>query len=244
MTVVQHLTELRRRLVISLAAVGVGSIAGFVFFDRILTVVTDPYRNALLALPESARPAGTLTTGDLVYSSPVDPLATFIKVGIFTGFLIALPVLLWQVWQFITPGLTSRERRLAIPFVLVSVLLFAGGTVFAFFIIPRGLRFLFSFGGDNLVPVLFVDRYLGFLIVFILAFGLSFELPLAMLFLTGAGVLTIGQLRRWRRYVYFGLIVFAAVITPTGDPFTLMAMWIPLVLLYEGAILTARLIKR
>jgi sec-independent protein translocase protein TatC len=244
MTVVEHLEELRTRLLIAFGAVAVGSIVGFVFYDQILDLLTGPYRRALAALPEAARPEGALGSGRLVYSSPVDPLLTFVKVGFFSGFLLALPVVLWQLWQFITPGLTGRERRMAIPFVLTSVLLFAGGTVFAFVVIPRGLTFLLSFGGESLLPLLTVDRYLGFLILFVLAFGVSFEFPLLMVFLSGAGVITTTQMRRWRRAIYLGLVIFAAAITPTGDPFTLLAMWVPLVLLYEGAILTSRLLRR
>ncbi|MGH2740611.1 MAG: twin-arginine translocase subunit TatC [Actinomycetota bacterium] len=244
MTVVEHLEELRKRLIISFLAIAVASVVGFVLYDQILELVTGPYRQTLRTLPLESRPEGALGEGRLVYSSPVDPFLTFMKVGFFSGFLLALPVLLWQLWRFITPGLTGRERRLAIPFVLSSVVLFGGGTAFAFVIIPRGLSFLLSFGGETLLPLLTVDRYLGFLILFTLAFGVSFEFPLLMVFLSGAGVVTTEQMRRLRRFIYFGLVVFAAMITPTGDPFTLLAMWVPLIVLYEAAIVVARLLNR
>ncbi len=243
MTVVEHLEELRRRLIIALLSVAAASVVGFVLFDRILDLLLGPYQDALESLPEAARPPEALA-GKLIYSSPIDPFLTFIKVGFFSRFLVALPVVLWQVWRFVTPGLTGRERRLGGPFVLVSVALFAGGVAFAYVIIPRGLGFLISFGGESLIPLLTVDRYLGFLILLSLAFGLSFEFPLMMIFLAGARVITTVQMRRWRRYVYFGLAVFAAVVTPTGDPYTMLAMTLPLVLFYEGAILVARLFKR
>jgi sec-independent protein translocase protein TatC len=239
MTVVEHLDELRHRLIICLIAVGLTSVVGFVFYRRIFDWLLHPYQEASRAIPEEVR-----ITDALVASSPTEPFLTFIKIGLFVGFLLALPVLLYQLWRFITPGLTRRERRLAIPFVLVSLVLFAGGTVFAFFVAPRGLAFLFSFGGENLVPLLTVDRYLSFLIFLILAFGISFEMPLVLLFLAGARVITTVQMRRWRRYAYLGTAVFAAVATPTQDPYTMLLMWIPLVLLYEGAILVARLLKR
>jgi sec-independent protein translocase protein TatC len=243
MTVVEHLDELRRRLIISLAAVGVASVVGFVFYRRIFEWLLDPYRTAVQSLPARARPPGALGES-LVATSPTEPFLTFIKIGLFSGLLIALPILLYQLWRFITPGLTSRERRLGIPFVLASVVLFAGGTVFAFFVAPRGLAFLFSFGGESLVPLLTVDRYLSFLIFLILAFGLSFELPLVLIFLAAARVVSTPQLRRWRRAAYLGTAVFAAVATPTQDPYTMLLMWVPLLLLYEGAILVARLLKR
>ncbi len=243
MTVVEHLDELRRRLLISLIAIGVASIVGFVFNDQIFEALLRPYRLAIEALPPDARPPGSLA-GQLVYSGPVDPFLTFIKIGFFTGLFIALPVVLYQLWRFVTPGLTKRERRLAIPFVISSFVLFLGGLAFAYITVERGLGFLLSFGGDQLVPLLTVDRYFSFLILLALGFGLSFEFPLLMIFLAGARLISTAQMRRWRRYVWMGTVVFAAVITPTQDPVTMLLMWVPLVLLYEGAILVARLLKR
>jgi sec-independent protein translocase protein TatC len=243
MTIVEHLDELRSRLIIAVVAILIGSVVGFVFYGQIFQFVLRPYRAALLALPVDSRPPGALSDS-LIATSPTEPFVTFLKVGLLAGFLLALPVVLYQVWRFITPGLTTRERRLTIPFVLVSMLLFAGGTIFAFLIAPRGLSFLFSFGGQNLIPLLTVDRYLGFIIFLILAFGLSFELPLVLLFLAGGRFITSAQMRHWRRWALLGTAVFAAVATPTQDPYTMLLLWIPLYLLYEAAILVARLMKR
>jgi sec-independent protein translocase protein TatC len=237
MTLVQHLEELRRRLIICAAAVAVGSIGGFVLYRPVLDFLQEPYRQAVASLPETI-------TDKLIVTTPTEPFLAFLKIGLFVGLGLALPVLLYQLWRFITPGLTARERRLGIPFVLASLVLFAGGTVFAFAIVPRGLAFLFSFGGDNLVPLLTIDRYLSFLFFLVLAFGISFEIPLLLLFLTGVGVLSSAQLRRWRRYALIGTVVFAAVATPTQDPYTMLLMAVPIYLLYEGAILIARLFKR
>lgn len=243
MTVVEHLEELRRRLIVSLAAVGVASVAGFVLYERILDFLVGPYKEALAGLPAAARPPGAFGKG-LVFSSPVDAFLTLLKVGFFSGFLLALPVVLWQVWRFVVPALSRRERRLGVAFVVSSLALFAGGTAFAFAILPRGLGFLLGFGGTNLIPLLSADRYIGFLIFLILAFGLSFEFPLVMVFLAAARIVTTAQMRRMRRYVYFGIAVFAAVATPTQDPYTMLAMTVPLILFYEGAILVARAFKR
>ena len=243
MTVVEHLEELRHRLLISVIAIAVGAIVGFVLYRPILRFLVDPYCDALRSLPEQNRPteAGECA---LVYSAPGEPFLAFLKIGFFTGFLVALPIVLYQLWRFITPGLTSRERGMAIPFVLVSMLLFSAGTWFAFMVLPRGLRFLFSFGGESLAPLLTIDRYLGFLIFLILAFGLSFELPLLLVFLTLGRFITSGDLRRWRRWALFGTAVFSAFATPTQDPYTMLLMWVPLYLLYEAAILVSRLMKR
>ncbi len=243
MTIVEHLEELRKRLLISLIAVGLASIVGFLFYQRILDFLVEPYREALAKLPPEAAPPGAFREG-LVFSSPVEAFLATLKIGFFSGFLLALPVVLYQVWRFITPGLTKRERRMSIPFVLSSMVLFAGGTLFAFAILPRGLSFLLSFGGESLIPFLTADRYISFLIFLILAFGLSFEFPLLLVFLAVADIITAHQMRNWRRYVYFGAVVFAAVATPTQDPYTMLLMWVPLYLLYEVAILVARLMKR
>lgn len=243
MSILEHLSELRKRLVISLGTIAVLAIVGFIFYERILDFLAAPYRQAIASLPAGAQPPGNFGTG-LATFSPTEPFVTFLKIGFFSGFLLALPVVMWQVWRFVTPGLTKKERRFAIPFVASSVILFAGGTAFAFMVLPRGLGFLLSFGGESLIPFLTAEKYLNFLVFLILGFGLSFEFPLLLLFLAGARIVTSQQMRGWRRYVYFGSVVFAAVITPTQDPYTMVLMWIPLILLYEGALLIARLMKR
>jgi sec-independent protein translocase protein TatC len=244
MTVVEHLTELRTRLIISVLAIAVTSVIGFVFYRHILAFLTAPYKKALATLPPEQRPPGALGSGVLVFDSPVAPFLAFLKVGFISGLMLALPVVLWQLWQYVTPALTKRERRMGIPFVLSSVVLFAGGTAFALAIIPRGLRFLLGFGGADLVPLLTVDRYLGFLTFLILAFGISFEFPLLLIFLAGVRVISSAQMRRWRKYAYFGIAVFAAIATPTQDPYTMLLMTAPMMLFYEGAILVARAFKR
>jgi sec-independent protein translocase protein TatC len=243
MTVVEHLDELRRRLVISALAVLLASLVGLVFAQWILDFLIEPYQEALRQLPEDARPPGSLGEG-LVFSGPAGGFVAILKVGFVSGFLLALPVVLYQTWRFVTPGLTSRERRMGIPFVLASMVLFGGGVLFAFMILPTGLSFLLGFGGENLVPLITTDRYLSFLIFLILGFGLSFELPLILIFLAGVRIITSRQLRKWRRYAALGTAVFAAVATPTQDPYTMSIMWAALYLLYEVAILVTRLMKR
>jgi len=243
MTVLEHLGELRRRLVISLATITLLAIVGFVFHDRILEFLAGPYQQAIESLPPEAQPPGNFRSG-LVTSGPTEPFLIFLKVGFFSGFLLALPVLLYQLWMFVTPGLTKRERRLGIPFVAAAVILFVAGTVVAFLVLPKALGFLLSFGGENVIPFVTAQLYLNFLIFLILGFGLSFEFPLLLIFLAGARVITTQQMRKWRRNIYFGALVFAALVTPGGDPYTMVFMWIPLIVLYEGAILIARLMKR
>ncbi|MEX2458503.1 MAG: twin-arginine translocase subunit TatC [Actinomycetota bacterium] len=245
MTVVEHLTELRRRLVIIILAVGLASIAGFVFFDQIFGLFKEPYCDALRKLPEIA-PPGTLEGGQcrLNFFNVTEPFLVRLKIALFTGLAIALPIVLFQVWGFVTPGLTKRERRMGLPFVVASVVLFAAGGWFAFWTLPRALSFLLGLAGDVATPVVGINQYVSFLMFMIIAFGLSFEFPILLIFLAAARVVTSQQLRRGRRWAYLGVVIAAAVITPSQDPYTMLGMAVPLGIFYELSILVARLMKR
>jgi sec-independent protein translocase protein TatC len=174
----------------------------------------------------------------------VEPFLIRFKVALFTGLAIALPIILYQLWRFITPGLTRKERRLAFPFVLSSLLLFALGGWFAYLTLTKGLHFLLGFAGTTIVPFLTVDRYINFVLFMGVAFGLSFEFPLVLLMLCWVHVLSSSKLRAWRRWAWLGITVYAAVITPSQDPFTQLAMMIPMIVFYEVVILVARAMKR
>ncbi len=245
MSIVEHLTELRRRLVISVLAVLFASIAGFVFFEPIFGLFKEPYCEALRDLPNIAPPDALSGGGCKLYAGEVGAAFLIrIKVALFTGLAIALPIVLYQLWRFVTPGLTKRERRLTFPFVIASVLLFAGGGWLAYVTLPKALSFLLGFAGNDITPLITIDKYVSFLILVILAFGLSFEFPIVLIFLAAARVITTAQLRSWRRYAYMGIVVAAAVITPSQDPYTMLGMAIPLVVFYELSILVARLFNR
>lgn len=237
MTLVEHLTELRSRLVKSALALAVGVVIAFVFFDPILRFLLHPYCD----LPARYRFNGECR---LFVTGILDQFLIRMKVGLLAGSVLSSPVWLWQIWQFVTPGLHRRERRWAVPFLLCSILLFVAGAVFAYFTLANGLRFLLGIGGGSIVPILTVDKYLGFIGLMLLAFGVSFEFPLLMAFLNIVGVAPTAKLRSWRRAMFFGLAVFAAVITPSQDPFTFVAMWGPLCLSYEAVIVFGRLRDR
>lgn len=243
LTLVEHLAELRTRLLISLAAVAVGAIVGWVLYERVFDLLTDPYVQVCRSLPEQNRPLNGCTNA-LFATGPTEGFLVRFKLSTFTGLVLALPIVLYELWRFITPGLTRRERRFAIPFVLSSLLLFALGTWFAFLMLPRGLDLLLGFAGDTIVFILTVDRYLGFVLFLILAFGFAFEFPLILIFLALVRVVSTKRLRAWRRYAYLVITIGAAVITPSQDPYTMLALAIPLALFYEAAILVARLFKR
>jgi sec-independent protein translocase protein TatC len=241
MTLVEHLEELRTRLFISLGAIGLGSIVGWFLYSPVLRLLQHPYCDALDALPKGSRPP---TGCRFIFIGPVDAVVIKLKVVVFLGLLIALPIVLYQIWAFIVPGLTKRERRMAIPFVASSVVLFALGALIAYLTLPKALGFLLGFAGSPFTALLTGDKFLGFVILVALAFGLSFEFPIVLIFLALVGVVSSRAMREWRRWAILFIAIFAAVITPSQDPYTMLAMMIPMVLFYEAAIIVARLMNR
>jgi sec-independent protein translocase protein TatC len=243
MSLVEHLQELRNRLVVSMVAIGIGSVVGWFLFEPVLRIMTDPFCDFMRTHPELAE--NPRNPCALAYLAPTEPFLLRLKVTFFIGFVVALPVILYELWAFITPGLTDRERKYALPFVLASFVLFVMGGLFAILTLPRALNFLLGFAGTERVEfVMSIGKYLGFVMLIVLAFGASFEFPVVLLSLTLVGVLSSRQLREWRRYTLLGVAVFAAVITPSADPFTMIAMMLPLLVFYEVAILISRLAKK
>ena len=241
MTIVEHLTEFRSRLVIMVIAVVAGAFVGWFLFEPFLDLLRTPYCDAIAQMPKNLQPP---TGCDLVFNGPVEPFILKIKVVVFIGIVVALPVLLWQFWAFITPGLTKKEKRWSGPFVASSLLLFILGGAFAYYTLPTGLNFLLSFAGPGFVALLTATKYIGFFMLMVLAFGAAFELPIVLIFLIAVGVLSTRQLRAWRRYAVVGIVIIAAVVTPSQDPFTLFAMAIPMYLFYEVAIIVGRVMKK
>ena len=181
-----------------------------------------------------------LSHGLVMCTAIVTAFVVRIKVSFFVGFIGALPVLLFQFWRFITPGLEPREKRYAIPFVGASLGLFALGTLFAFLVLPTGIRFLLTFASSPLEPLIRIDEYLSFLMFMILAFGVSFEFPLVLVFLAGVGIMPSARLRKYRRHAVMGAAIVGAVATPSQDPYSMVVMAVPLYILYEISILVIR----
>ena len=231
MTLVEHLTELRRRLVVSVAAIAVGATIGFLLYERLLNLLLDPYASA----------TGKRT---LFVTDPLEGFQVRLKVAAIAGLLLASPVVVWQAWRFITPGLHRREKRFAIPFVLASTLLFAIGSALAYYTLPRALEFLVSIGGPHLETIFSPGRYLGLIMFMMLAFGLAFEFPLVLVFLQLVGIVTPRRLSSWRRWTYVGVFAAVAIITPSQDPYSLFALAVPMCLFYELSIVAGRLIAR
>ena len=243
MTVVEHLTELRKRIIISVLALALGMVGGWFLYRSVFNFLSNPFCSFMTKHPNLATDPSDPCR--LVYLSVLEPFLIKIKLVAFIGFILALPVVLYQVWMFVTPGLTQKERRYAVPFVASSLVLFALGGWFALLTLPKGLAFLLGFAGTQRVfAVLSIAKYLGFVILLILAFGASFEFPLLLIALTLVGVLSSRKLREWRRYAVLSIAVFAAVITPSQDAFTMTAMIVPLLVFYELSIVVARILKK
>lgn len=226
MSVIEHLTELRRRIVVSLVTFAALSTIAFFVFEPITEFLLRP----LCALPaDRLGPQGCR----LVFTGPLEPFLVRLKVTALVGLIAASPVWLYQLWAFVAPGLTSKEKRYALPFVMTSIVLFLAGAAAAYATLKLGLKFLLNLGGENFVPFLRADSYLTFLALVLLAFGATFELPLLLFFLGLAGIISVEQLRRQRKMAFVGAFAIAAVVTPTQDPYTMTAMALPLYALYE-----------
>lgn len=237
MSVVDHLKELRDRLIWSLLGIAIGAVVCFIFFELIIDLLVEPYRDATVS---AAYPDGK----PLIFTHPLEAFATRIKVAVYGGFVIASPVVFFHLWRFITPGLHDKEKKYAIPFVVASVVLFVGGSGVAILTFPKALNFLLNVGGGDLDPLLSAGSYITLVFLMILAFGVSFEFPIVIMFLLLARVLNTQQLRKVRKFTFLGLVIFCAVITPSQDPISLFAMAIPMYLLFEGSIILGRILKR
>lgn len=225
MSLVDHLSELRRRIAISLLAIALGSVVGFYFAPQLITFLKAPLN---LGKP-------------LVYTGLGDAFFINLKLAIVVGIVLAMPILVWQLWRFISPGLTREERRMARPWAPLAIVFFVIGVSVAYVILPFASTFLLSFSSADLQPLITASEYFGFVTTLFLVFGLVMEYPIVLVLLAKVGIINSARLRRSRRVVILVIAVISAVATPGGDPISPMVLGVTMYLLYEFSIVLIRL---
>lgn len=228
-----HLEELRKRLIRVMVVLGIGFGVCYTFKDWSFQVITRPL---VEVLPQHS---------SLIYTGLPEAFFIHMKIAFFASLFLTSPYTLFQIWKFISPGLYAKEKKYVIPFVISSTLLFVGGVLFGYFIaLPPAFKFFVSFSTDALKPMVSFREYLGLTLKFLLAFGLSFELPVFMFFLTKLGIVDAAVLARQRRYAILVIFIAAAVLTPSPDVLSQILMAVPLMLLYEVSIGVAKFAGR
>lgn len=233
MTLAGHLAELRRRLLIATGAVLVGAVVGFVLYAHLLAFLVHPY---CAAFPKRHC--------QLIALSPLTGLSLRTKIAFFGGFVLASPVVLWELWRFITPGLKHTERRYALWFVGTSVLLFLVGCGLAYYSFEHALIFLRYIGGSSITPFYDPNQYLSLLLLVMFLYGVTFLFPVLLVSLELAGVVSSATLLRHWRLTIMGITIASAVFTPTGDPLSMLLLMIPLIIFYFVAIFVGRLLGK
>ena len=232
MTLAEHLAELRRRFLVIATAVLVFGILVFLIYPNILKILQDPYCSAI---PGHCK---------FLVTNPLDGLTLRVKIAFFSGFIVSSPIILWQTWRFITPGLKARERRYIIPFVTCSLLFFAAGILLAYFSFGHAIHFLKSIGGSSLITEYNPNQYLTLFLLMMFIFGLTFLFPVVLVALELVNIVTPRQLLRGWRYAVIAITIAAAVFTPSGDPLSMAALGGPLVVFYFLAIGVGKLLHK
>jgi len=233
-----HLRELRSRVIKSAVAIVIGMVVGWIWYPDIFAWLSGPFEQAV----QQAQAEGRQVT--LALTGVADPFVLQIQISAITGVVLAAPVWLYQTWRFVTPGLHRNERRWALGFAAVATPLFFGGVLLAYIVLPFGLDILLGFTPAGVENIVSVDRYLSFFIRTVIVFGVGFLLPVLLVLLNFAGVLTGRRLMSWWRWIIFLVFIFAAVATPTGDPINLLLLAGPILILMSIAIAIAILNDR
>ncbi len=233
MSLTDHLMELRKRLSRSLIALGLGFFVCYYFKDFIFEIITRPLTRVLAK------------NSYLIYTGLTEAFFTYMKIAFFAALIITSPFILYQIWKFISPGLLPRERQYVVPFVLSSSFLFIGGILFGYFIVlPTAFEFFVSFNNDYLKAMLSFKDYLSLFVTFLLGFGISFELPIFIFFLTKLGIVNAPMLSKQRRYAILIIFLVAAILTPSPDALSQILMAIPLMFLYEVSIFVSKFAEK
>jgi sec-independent protein translocase protein TatC len=241
MSLMEHLTELRDRIIKVVVAVLIGMVISFALYNQIFDFLLGPYEDVVRARPETALD----DSGRLLQIDPLEGFGIRMKLAAYGGIAIAMPVILWQLWRFVTPGLYPHEKRYAVPFLLSALFLFVLGAGLAYYTLPRALEFLVDIGGsDNFVTAFAPGKYFSLITYMMLAFGIGFEFPILLIFLQMAGIIGPQQLRQARRYAIVGICVLVAVITPSGDPISMLMLSVPMMVFYEASIIIGRILEK
>ena len=233
MTIVQHLTELRRRLIVAIVAFVIAACVAALFYNSLLTFLRHPY--CQIAASHGCK---------FYVTGPLDPLSLRVKLAAFGGLVLASPVVLWELWRFITPGLKPSEKRYAVPFIVASIVLFLVGCTIIYTVLPHSLGWLIGVGGPHLQELLNPNSYLTLVIVLMVVFGLTFEVPVVLVALQLARVVTPAALLRHWRWAVISITIASAVFTPSSYPFSMIALAVPLVAFYFAAIGIGKLFRR
>jgi sec-independent protein translocase protein TatC len=251
MSLMEHLYELRRRLFYAFLAILVGTIIGFIWYTVSVPAIGLRSLGDILIEPYCKVPPihravlGTDPSScQFLATTPFSQLTVRLQAGVMAGLALSSPVWLYQLWSFVTPALYSKERKFAVVFVACAAVLFASGTVIAYLVIGKALEVLLGFGGSTSVAALSPDGYFSFLLGVLLIFGVSMELPLLLIMLNFVGVLKGERLAKVRRYAWFGLVVFAAFVVPGNDPISMSVLAVVLIVLYEVAVMVAKIHDR
>lgn len=222
LTLVEHLDELRKRLLVVLISLVIGSAAAFPFANWLLRILKMP---------------GSGVINKLAFFSPQEALMTYIKITVFCGILISLPVVLYEFWAFVSPAVEEKLKKYTFRFVFLSLLAFVIGGLFAYFVLlPTALKFLLNFAGDDLEPIISIDKYITFVVSLVLGGGLVFEMPILSFLLSKTGIITPRILRDKYKYAVLAIFIIAAIITPTPDVFNMLILAAPMLFLYEFSI--------
>lgn len=243
MTLGEHLRELRNRVVVVAGVIIIFTIAAWFFKDPIFQFLTNPFcdlvRNSQIPTPELPKTNDTAARCPLFFSSVVQPLILQLKVCAIVATVAASPIWFYELWAFVTPGLKRNERKWSALFLATAVPLFVGGAVLAYLVLSKGLHILLGLIPDEYAALITIDHYFSYAAAILAIFGVGFELPLLVTMLNLAGVLTFDRLKKWQRPAILIIFAFAAVATPTADPFTMLALAAPMTALFEAAVVIA-----
>src|ERR1700704_1188112 len=235
MTLMEHLLELRRRIIWSCIAVGIAAVVAWFLYPTVFSFLLHPYRQIA---------SRSIAGGNLLATSPLEGFAIRLKITAYVAIALAMPVILWQIWQFVSPGLYRHERRYALPFIASAITLFIMGAAIAYWTLPKALEWLADIGGNNITQAYTADKYFQLIAYMMLAFGIGFEFPILLTFLQMAGIVTNETLRKYWRHSIVVIAIVVAVATPSNDPFSMLALSVPMWIFYGVALVFGMLRDR